>query len=59
MNHLAKVEIMFKGSRAGYIAIEEANDKPEQLAFVCRDRERRYFIASGSSMVEGMLVNRD
>jgi Transposase IS4 len=59
MNHLSKVKLMFKGDRSGVIAIDEANNKPELLAIVWRDWDRRYFIASALSMAEGRPVSRD
>jgi hypothetical protein len=59
MSHLSKVELKFKGDRAGVMAKDETSENPELLAFVWRDRDRRYFIASGSSMAEGTPVSRD
>jgi hypothetical protein len=40
------------------MAARDENGQHELLAFVWRDRERRYFIASGSNMDEGTPINR-
>ena len=58
MSHLSTIELEVKGERAGVIAKNETTDNPEYLAFVWRDRDRRYFIASGSSMADGTPVSR-
>lgn len=59
MSHLSKVELKFKGDRAGVMAKDETSENLDLLAFVWRDRDRRYFIASRSSMAEGTPVSRD
>jgi hypothetical protein len=41
MKHLAKIELQEKGDRAGLIATDDIEGKPELLPFVWRDRERR------------------
>jgi hypothetical protein len=56
---LAKIELQEKGDRAGLIATDDIEGKPELFVFVWLDRERRYFRASGSSMAEGTPVSRN
>ena len=58
MAHLGKLELKDKGDRYAMAARDE-NGHQELLAFVWRDRERRYFIASGSSMDEGTPISRE
>jgi hypothetical protein len=47
-----------RGERKGLIAKGE-DGAPSILAFVWVDRDRRYFIASGSSLEEGEQYVRD
>jgi Transposase IS4 len=50
--YLSNVELGTRGDRFGLIYVDEDNN-PSLCAFVWVDRERRYFIASGSSMTDG------
>jgi hypothetical protein len=52
MAYLGQYVLGAKGSRHGLLA-KDKNGHLELLAFVWADRDRRYFIASGSSMAEG------
>jgi Transposase IS4 len=56
MDHLARLELNVRGDRVGLIATDESQSK--YLAFVFMDRERRYFIATASSLDEGTPINR-
>ena len=58
MAYLSSVELQDRGDRFGLIS-KDANGKPSMLAFVWMDRERRYFIATGSSLQEGTPYFRD
>jgi hypothetical protein len=58
MAYLSSIELQQRGDRKGLIA-KDSEGKPNLLAFVWMDRARRYFIASGSSLAEGMPYIRD
>jgi Transposase IS4 len=58
MAYLSGIELQQRGDRKGLIA-KDNEGKPNLLAFVWMDRARRYFIASGSSLAEGMPYIRD
>jgi len=48
MAYLSQIEMMQRGDRKGMITSD-----PNMLAFVWMDCQRRYFIATASSLVEG------
>jgi Transposase IS4 len=58
MAYLSGVELQQRGDRQGVIT-KDNEGKPSLLAFVWMDQERRYFIASGSSLKEGTPYIRD
>lgn len=58
MAYLTNLELQARGDRRGLIAKNE-DGKPYLLSFVWMDRERRYFIATGSSLAEGAPYFRD
>lgn len=53
MPYLSGIELQARGDWKGLIAKDE-DGKPYLLSFVWLDRERRYFITSGSSLAEGL-----
>lgn len=58
MKYLSEIELEKRGDREGLVLKGEGG-RPELLAFVWMDRDRRYFIASGSSLQEGEEYVRD
>ena len=58
LKHLSELELEKRGDREGLI-FKGDDGRPELLAFVWMDRDRRYFIASGSSLQEGEEYVRD
>lgn len=57
MSYLTSVELSNRGDRVGLVA-NDADGVPKYLSFVYMDRERRYFIATGSSLDEGTPISR-
>lgn len=57
MAYLNRIELSERGDRRGLIA-KDSNNQPSMIAFVWMDRDRRYFIASASSLDEGEPYNR-
>ena len=54
MSSLSQVELNNRGDRKAMVTIDgKTNDNPKLLAFVWMDRQRRYFIATCSSLAEG------
>ena len=53
MKHLSQIELENRGDRRGLIMYDN-DSKPSLLAFCWMDRDRRYFIASGSSLSPGI-----
>ena len=53
MKHLSQIELVNRGDRRGLIMYDN-DSKPSLLAFCWMDRDRRYFIASGSSLSPGI-----
>jgi Transposase IS4 len=51
MAYLSNIELHERGDRRGLIA-KDYDGTPRLMAFVWMDRDRRYFIASGSSLQE-------
>jgi Transposase IS4 len=58
MNYLSTLELQERGDRQGLI-MKGDNENPILLAFVWMDRDRRYFVASGSSLNEGSPYFRE
>jgi Transposase IS4 len=58
MQYLGCIELPNKGGHVGLISKDDYGE-PDLLSFVWRDRDRRYFIASGSSLAAGQPVSRD
>ena len=59
MKHLSSVKLKERGDTYGMVRRKTANsDECDLLAYVWMDRDRRYFIASGSSMAEGKPYKR-
>ena len=58
MRYLSKIELVNRGDRPGIIT-EDADGLPSLLAFTWIDRDRRYFIASCSSLTEGQPYIRE
>ena len=58
MKYLNTLELQERGDRSGLIAKDE-DGKPYMLSFVWMDRERRYFIATASSLSEGAPYIRE
>ena len=59
MRHLSSVELEERGDTYGMVRRKTPNSNEcDLLAYVWMDRDRRYFIASGSSMAEGKPYNR-
>lgn len=56
--YLSNLELENRGDRQGLFS-RDASGTPELLAFVWMDRDRRYFIASASSLEEGAAYARD
>jgi hypothetical protein len=56
--HLSGIDLQQRGHRKGLIT-RDMDGKPSLLAFVWMNRDRRYFIASGSSLSEGIPNVRD
>ena len=52
MRYLTSLELENRGDLRGLVA-EDENGKPELLAFVWMDRDRRYFISTTSSLERG------
>jgi Transposase IS4 len=52
MNYLSNKELHERGDRRGLIT-KDHDGTPRLIAFVWMDRDRRYFIVSGSSLEEG------
>ena len=57
MQQLSTVELQQRGDRFGLVS-RSADGVPYLLAFVWMDRDRRYFIASGSSLSDGTPIVR-
>jgi Transposase IS4 len=57
MQYLGNMELNERGDRAGLVSRDEQG-RPTFLSFVYMDRDRRYFIATGSSLDEGTPVSR-
>ena len=57
IDYLKRIELQEKGDRAGLIS-KDKDGNPELMAFVLRDRDRRYFISNCSSLAEGNPVSR-
>ena len=58
MSYLQSVELNQGGDRKGLISFGVLPGDPTMLAFVWMDRQRRYFIASASSLEAGMPHTR-
>lgn len=58
MDYMKRVELHEKGDRVGLLS-KDIDGNPELLAFVLRDRDRRYFISNCSSLAEGKPVSRE
>jgi hypothetical protein len=58
MKYLSEIELAERGDRKGIVA-NDTHGNVQLLAFVWMDRDRRYFIASGSSLQEGTPYIRD
>jgi hypothetical protein len=59
MSYLSQVELNNRGDRKGMVTIGgDTNSDPKLLAFVWMDRQRRYFIATCSSLAEGSPYKR-
>jgi hypothetical protein len=56
--YLSALELHSRGDRRGLVT-RDADGQATLLAFVWMDRNRRYFIASGSSLQEGLPYSRD
>ena len=52
MQYLSTLELEERGDMSGLVTKDE-NGAPNLLAFVWMDRDRRYFIASASSLTAG------
>jgi Transposase IS4 len=52
MSYLSNIELHERGDRRGVVS-RDPDGTPRLMAFVWMDRDRRYFIASGSSLAEG------
>ena len=52
LTYLSNIELQERGDRSGLI-MRGPDGEPSLLAFVWMDRDRRYFIASASSLAEG------
>jgi hypothetical protein len=57
MGYLSQLELQQRGDRKG-LMMRGVDGEPSLLAFVWMDRNRRYFIASGSSLNPGVPYNR-
>lgn len=57
MAYLNHIELSQRGDRRGLIA-KDSNNQPHMIAFVWMDHDRRYFIASASSLDDGLPYNR-
>ena len=57
MEYLSNKELLMRGDRAGVVNYGE-DGRAKLLAFVWMDRNRRYFIASASSLAEGTAYVR-
>lgn len=53
MNRLATTRLHQRGDRYGLVHKNPLTGRPNLIAFVWLDRERRYFISSGPCLVEG------
>ncbi|KAI2496728.1 Transposase IS4 [Fragilaria crotonensis] len=59
MPYLSQVELSSRGDRKGMVTRGgETNSEPKLMAFVWMDRQRRYFIATCSSLAEGSPYKR-
>jgi hypothetical protein len=58
MQYLSRLEMQNRGERKGLVT-KNANGDPAMIAFVWMDRDRRYFIATSSSLEEGIPYVRD
>ncbi len=62
MKYLQEVELTHRGDMKGLVSYPEGEDpstsEPSRMAFVWMDRERRYFVATGSSLNEGKPYTR-
>ncbi|KAI2492446.1 Transposase IS4 [Fragilaria crotonensis] len=59
MPYLSQVELNNRGDRRGMVTRGgETNSEPKMMAFVWMDRQRRYFIATCSSLAEGSPYKR-
>jgi hypothetical protein len=58
MKYLSNIVLHNRGDKHGVVA-KDADGNVEMLAFVWMDRERRYFIGSGSSVPDGTRVVRE
>ena len=52
MEYLGGCVFRNRGERHGVVA-KDADNNVNMMAFVCMDRERRYFVASAGSLAEG------
>jgi Transposase IS4 len=55
--YLSNIELQARGQHDGLIAMDRTG-RPELLAFVWVDRERRYFISTAGSLTAGLLYTR-
>ena len=58
MRYLASVELNHRGDRKGLVSNGQQVGDPSMLAFVWMDRQRRYFIATASSLEAGTPYKR-
>ena len=58
MSYLSQLEMESRGERKGLIA-NEAHSNFKMMAYVWMDRDRRYFIATSSSLLAGIPYVRD
>lgn len=58
MRYLSQLELQVRGDRKGVVHRNEAGT-PDMLAFVWMDKNRRYFIATSSSLQVGVPYVRD
>ena len=58
MKHLAIIELISRGDRSALVS-KNADEVATILAFVYMDRERRYFVATASSLEEGSPAKRN
>ena len=55
MKHFQAIELQKRGDRVGLVRRKKDGEgECDLLAFAWMDRERRYFICSGSNMSEGL-----